>query len=307
MSTFPDGVFQYGGQPVGAHFSHPWATAYFVDADTGSDSLTGLKPTEAKATIDAAVQLMGVGDVLYIRPQAYVVGTGHQRYTESATVDLAQSDLSIIGVGYPRNNEFGVRMKATSSQVECLDVSGPSLHVENMGFFSDGTATNTVLLRNNGATNTQRGGDGYVFYNCHFKDATALSQGGQAGRWIDCTFRCQTSMLTIGSAGVANYNVIVRRCYFLDSGTTAPTHPQLTDGGGGTYCLWVDHSYFGKIPTTTAYYLSVSGANSSGMVTDSFFNTTNLDTDTDISIASSNFMLVGCYDKTGLVDDTNDG
>jgi hypothetical protein len=306
MSTFPDGVFEYGGAPVsGGRFSSPWATHWFVDGVSGNDGNDGKGPTSAKSTIDAAAQLMGVGDVCYIRPQTYVVGTGHARYTECVTIDLAQSDLTFIGAGYPRNNEFGVRMKATSSEVYCLDSSAPSLHLENMAFFSDGTATNTIILRSNGATNTQRN-DGCVLYNCHFKDATALIQGGQAQRIISCTFQYLAGQLVLGTPSSSSYNVRIQNCAFLDSGTTAPTHPQITDGGGGAYCLWIDHSYFGKIPTTTAYYISIAGANSSGMITDSFFNTTNLDTDDDISIASSNFMLVGCYDKTGLVDATAD-
>lgn len=64
MSTFPDGVYQFGGEPVGgARFSSPWATAWFVDGTDGSDANTGKKPDTAKATIDAAVQLAGKSDI----------------------------------------------------------------------------------------------------------------------------------------------------------------------------------------------------------------------------------------------------
>jgi hypothetical protein len=304
LSTFPDGVFQYGGQPIGSHFSHPWATAWFVDAATGSDAFDGKKPTSAKATIDAAVQLMGVGDVLYIRPQAYVVGTGHQRYSECATIDLAQSDLSIIGVGYPRNNEFGVRMKCDGTSLYCFDVSGPSCHFENIGLFSS-SGTYTLYARNNGVTATQRGSDGITLYNVNSKGSPLFIQGGQAARVINCVFNNAAYELILSDGTVTGVNQQVRGCAFLDTAqATAVTHPHVSAGGQAE--LWIDECFFGRIPTSTAYYILLTGANSSGMATRCFFNTTNLDTDTDISIDSSAFAVVGCYDTTGLVDSTND-
>ena len=308
MSGTPDMLTQLGGMPVGgAKYTNPFATHYFVDGNSGngSDANDGLAPDRAKATIDAAAQIMTVGDVCYIRPKTYVVGTGHARYEECVTVDLAQSDLTFIGAGYHRSNEFGVRMKADGTTLYCFDSSAPSLHLENIGFFGS-SSTNTIIIRSNGATNTQRS-DGFCAYSCNFKGDTTLVQGGQAPRFIDCVFNEATTQLCIGATNVSNYNAIVRGCFFLDNGTTAPTHPQYSDGGGGTYCLWLDNCYFGKKPTTSAYYITISGANSSGMATNCFFNITNLDTDTDISIASSSFMMVGCYDATKeLVDATND-
>jgi len=304
MTTFSDMAFDLGGRPLGgAKYANPFAKHWFVDGGV-TNSGDGKAPDRAYKTIQEAVTAAGVGDVVYVRPKTYVVGTGHARYEECVTVDLAESDLSIIGAGYSRSNEFGVRMKADGTTLYCIDSSAPSLHLENMGFFGS-SSTNTIIIRNNGATNTQRS-DGFTAYNCNFKGDTTLVQGGQAPRFTDCVFNEATNQLCIGAPAASSYNAIVRGCYFLDNGTTAPTHPQYQDGGGGTYCLWIDNCYFGKIPTTTAYYITIAGANSSGMATNCYFNTTNLCTDDDISIASSNFMLVGCYDKTGLVDDTAD-
>ena len=308
MSTSPDMLFEFGGAPVGGkRFSNPFATHWFVDGVDGHDNNSGKNPDKAKATIDAAAQLMGVGDVCYIRPQTYVVGTGHARYTESVTIDLAQSDMSFIGTGYSRSNEFGVRMKATSTEVECIDVSAPSCHFENIGLFGDGTATNTLLARNNGGTNTQRGSDGITLYRINSKGAPLKITGGQAARVIDCVFNNAAYELILADPAASGYNQQVRGCAFLDTGGgTAVTHPHVSAPGSNIYDVWIDGCYFGKIPTTTAYYFECGAAQSTGMITGSYFNTTNLDTDTDISIAASNIMLVGCYDKTGLVDATND-
>lgn len=306
MSGTPDMLTQWGGVPVGGQrYTSPWATHWFVDGVNGSDARDGKSPGKAKATIDAAAQLMGVGDVCYINPQTYVVGTGHARYEECVTVDLAQSDLSFIGTGYSRSNEFGVRMKCDGSTLYCFDVSGPSCHFENIGLFSSG-GTNTLLARNNGATATQRGSDGITLYRVNSKGSPLKIVGGQAARVIDCVFNNAAIELIIADPAVSGYNQQIRGCAFLDTGQeTAVTHPHISSASSNSVALWVDHCYFGLIPTTTAYYFQCA-VNSSGMITDSFFNQVNLDTDTDISIGGSGFKVVGCYDKTGLIDASND-
>jgi len=308
MTTFGDQVFEFGGAPVsGGRYTNPFATHWFVDGNSGegNDGFDGKAPNRAKATIDAAVQLMGVGDVLYIRPKHYVVGTGHARYEECATIDLAQSDISIIGAGYSRNNEFGVRMKCDGTSLYCIDSSAPSVHVENIGLFSS-SGTYTAYFRNNGATNTQRN-DGVTLYNVNSKGSPLYIQGGQATRVINCVFNNAAGELILADNTVTGVNQLVRGCHFLDTAqSTAVTHPHVWAPGANVVDLWVDHCYFGLIPTTTAYYIQIDGAQASGMATGCYFNQTNLDTDTDVDVSGSNFMIVGCYDKTGLVDATDD-
>ena len=307
MTTFADMAFDLGGRPLGGtKFSNPFTTHWFVDGVDGSDAFDGTAPSRAKSTIDAAVQLMGVGDVLYIRPKTYVVGTGHARYEECVTVDLAQSDLSIIGAGYSRNNEFGVRMKATSTEVYCFDISGPSCHIENIGLFSDGTATYTLFARNNGGTNTQRGSDGITLYNVHSKGDILYIQGGQAARVTNCVFYNAARQLVIADAGASGYNQQIRGCSFLNSNGTAPTHAPLYFGGANVYGLWVDHCFFGEVPTTEAYFISGGAAQSDGIISNCVFDTVNLDWDDDVSLGGGAIYMVGCYDQTGLVDGTAD-
>ena len=108
MSIAPDMLFHMGGVPVGgARFSSPWATHWFVDGTDGNDNNDGKTPGTAKATIQAAVTASTGGDVIYIRPQVYTLGTGFARYTEDITVAQAQTagsgteanaNKSIIGV-----------------------------------------------------------------------------------------------------------------------------------------------------------------------------------------------------------------
>jgi len=310
LSTFPDGLYEYGGVPVGgARFTSPWATHWFVDGISGSDANAGKKPNEAKATVDAAVQLAGVGDIIYIRPLVYVVGTGMARYTEQVTVDLAQSNLSIIGVNYPNNNEFGPRLRYISSGYN-MDVSGPALHLENIHFFEATSSSGPIILRNNGATNTQRGSDGFTAYNCHFKGGVVYLQGGQAGRFVNCVFYLgtpdiATGYLLLADSGVSGYNQQVRNCQFLDNNGAAPAVNYFTTAGAHVYNLLVEGCHFGQIPTSSAFF-TIGGTLSTGMIVNCFFNSTNVDTDTDVSIGGTTFRLVQCFDQTGMIDATND-
>ena len=176
MSRFPDGVFQYGGQPLGSLWASPWSKVLFVDGENGSDGVDGRKPTAALKTIQKAVDLATRGDVIYIRPQHYTIGTGFSRYTESVTttiggaggssgVHMTNSDISIIGCANTINPEYGVRWSWVTAAGYNLINPAPALHLENIGFYSEGTTTGgTMNLQNNGAADTQRGCDGTTIY-----------------------------------------------------------------------------------------------------------------------------------------------
>lgn len=92
MSTFPDGLYQFGGVPVSSAPEPIFGKVWFVDATNGSDDLDGLKPTQAKKTIQAAITAQianttSLGDAIYVFPGSYA---------ESLTGDLTK--VQIIGV-----------------------------------------------------------------------------------------------------------------------------------------------------------------------------------------------------------------
>ena len=280
--------------------ANPWGTSWFVDGTDGSDSYDGLSTSGSKATVDAAVQLAGVGDVVYIRPKAYVVGTGMARYTELITVDLAQSNLSIVGVNYPNNNEFGVRLAWTTTAAYVLDCSAPALHLENVHFFSDG-ATGSLILRNNGATNTQRN-DGCTIYGCNFKGGTAgvTIEGGQATRIIDSVFLHSAGTLTIATSSVSGYGQQIRGCSFLSNNGVLPTLQYLNASGAHVYNLWVDGCYFGIIPTA-AKFIILGGTLCDGLISNCFFNDADVHVTTDLTLGGTNMRVAGCWDWAGIV------
>jgi hypothetical protein len=243
---------------------------------------------------------MSVGDVCYIRPQAYVVGTGHARYQECVTVDLAQSDLTFIGTGYPRNNEFGVRMKAAAAQVYCFDISGPSCHIENIGLFSDG-GTYTLYARNNGTTATQRGSDGIVLYNVNSKGSPLYINGGQAARVIECVFHYATAaQLVIASPSASGYNQQIRNCSFLDNNGAQTTGPYLSASGAHVYSLIVDHSWFQQVPSG-GKYIVMGGTLNTGIISDCFFEDDDVTIASHMTLGGTEMRMIGCHDLTGEI------
>ena len=308
MSTFPDGLYEYGGVPVGgARFTSPWATHWFVDGISGSDANAGKKPNEAKATVDAAVQLAGVGDIVYVRPNAYVVGTGMTRYTEQVTVDLAQSNLSIIGVSYPNNSEFGARLAWTSTAGFVLDSSAPALHLENLHFFAGTTAIGSLILRNNAATNTQRN-DGCTMYGCNFKGGTTgngvVIQGGQAQRIINCHFHhAGAGQLTIATPSVSGVNQHIRNCVFCDNSTSGTTvaETDINASGAHVYSLLIERCFFNHVVPTSTFYIYLGGTLCTGLIAGCFFDDADVSTTTDINLGGTNMRIVGCYDASSAL------
>jgi len=299
MPHYAGQVYQFGGVPVGLNkFVGPWATHYFVDGGAGNDSHSGRKPDRALKTIQAAIDKAVVGDVIYVNPQAYVVGTGHARYTEDVTIALAQSDLSIIGAGYPKSNEFGVRMKTATGY--CLTTDAPSLHLENIGFFVDSGGTGAVLWDNDGASLTKRGSDGPVCYNCHFKGGTTLLTGGQAGQFIDCAFYHATGTLTIATPGVSGYNQLLRGCRFLDNNGAAPTGPYLNASGAHVYGLVVEFCTFQQVPSG-GKFIVMGGTLNTGVIFQCGFEDDDVHVTNNLTLGGTEMRLVGSYDYAGII------
>ena len=157
MSGTPDMLTHMGGVPVGgARFTSPWATHWFVDATDGNDNNTGKAPNRAKATIQAAVTASSGGDVIYIRPQTYKLGTGFNRYQEDITIAQGgaggtgvvdtNANKTIIGVTqrqYP-SDMLGVRTKYATAAHGGWLIQASGTHIEGIAHFGE-SATTTAM------------------------------------------------------------------------------------------------------------------------------------------------------------------
>jgi hypothetical protein len=99
MTTVADGLFQYGGSPVGTSldltkiFSTPSGTrkrgrAWFVDASTGTDG-DGRSPQKAFLTMQRAFNAVASGDIIYF------VG----KVTEQLVTPAQVFDVTVVGCG----------------------------------------------------------------------------------------------------------------------------------------------------------------------------------------------------------------
>ena len=310
MTTAPDMLMEFGGSPVGSgRFSSPWAKHYFVDAIDGSAGNAGLRPDDATKTIQQAVDLATGGDIIYIRPQRYNIDTMYGRYTENVTITMAtgltsgdavvDGMRSIIGVSANTfNADFsGVRWKQSSTGTNLINDT-PGLHVENVGFFSEGAASYGVLLRY--IADTHRGSEGTSFYHCAFKGKGLYVISGGDGLTIDsCRFQpaYDGTVADINLSGVINLRrPTIRNCEFLDGNSTKPSAPCITVTGTTTELLIRD-CYFPKLPTGNIY-IETSGA-VHGLIANCYFNEDDLDTDAEISLGTG-VRAVACYDAAGI-------
>jgi len=315
LSTFPDGLYQYGGQPVGAFlWASPWSTVYFVDGYSGNDGYSGLKPTEAKKTIAAATALLTRGDVIYIRPYPYGIGHGMERYTEDVTITaskgalgiagsasypiLSPSDVSIIGCVNTVTPQMGVRWKATAI---ALTNTSPALHVENIGFIAEDLKC--VSLLSNGNTDTQRGMDGTTFVNCDFKGGgVTAADGGSSLAFNRCRFEPKyngevDNALTITANLFPGSKYTIENCEFLDgSDGTAADGPWIVLTTVMKDVIIRD-CYFGQAPTNTTYITATNTVE--GVVQNCYFGHANMTLTTEIT--GTGLHLSGIYDLLGLV------
>jgi len=293
-------------------FKDLWAVPWFVDGVNGSDSSSGLGADLSKATIQAAISAAGRGDVIYVRPLAYKIGTGFNRYTEDITVILGgaggsaveatKSDISLIGITESRNPEFGPRIKATTIGMQ---IDAPAFHIENMGFYAE-DATYAIYLRNNGATYTQRGSDGFTMYNCVVKGSGLyIASGGDGARIEKCRFHTKYDG-TSGGIGAILYSCSANpgtRLQILNSifqggnVTEQPATAYITILPPMTVALIKGNTFF-KIPAD-AHYINAAGASNTGAIVDNFFADADIVLETDLHIGG--MVQAGNFDTGGIV------
>jgi len=313
------GIYKHSGIPVpaglGVRFASPWATHYFIDGIDGSDSNSGLKPDDAFATIQQYFDTATGGDVAYIRPKQWTLGTGFARYTEDVSVSLGGSggsgvtatnaNMSLIGVT-PDNlptDFLGVRWKYSSATP--LTVDAPKLHIENIGFFVE-DATYCINLRNNGATRTQEGTSGFSIYNCAIKgDGALYGNGANELQIINCRFQSKYDGTTGGINLVGSSNQVVRpiiaHCNFIGGNAnnmaTAPIQ-----GAAPWYDTLIYDCYF-NAETDSNIFISIAGTTNTGMVADCYFGVDQMsDLITNGTTHASGIYYVNMHDENTGVD-----
>ena len=120
MTTFADGVYQYGGVPVGGLFST--GKAWFVKPSTGSDGNSGKSPDRALKTLATALSkaTANSGDVVYLIAESNTASatTDYQ----STALDWNKDGVHLVGVGC--TTMIGQRSRISNLSTATAIVSG---------------------------------------------------------------------------------------------------------------------------------------------------------------------------------------
>lgn len=189
MTTFGDGVFQYGGAPVGTELAKPWAKHWFVDAKRGSDANSGRSPLKPKLTMSSAFGVVGSGDVIHVRGKV----------REQLTTPTGVFDVTIYGgPNLPRHaddhTESG-RKRGSSAATWTAPASGSAAgallninqqgwRVEGVCFQISGSATRCIeLIKTDDSGDDERDGGHFKLVNCKLQnDISSPAQIGLALR-----------------------------------------------------------------------------------------------------------------------------
>lgn len=133
MSTFPDGLFQYGGAPVGLSGFFPAirkdAKVYFVDPANGNDNNSGLKPDEALDTVEAAYNktVDKQGDIVFLLGDGSTTGTARDN-----AIVWSNSNTHLIGVTAPTPNQRA-RIAPPTTDAADVDAYTPYITLSGSG------------------------------------------------------------------------------------------------------------------------------------------------------------------------------
>jgi len=309
MSTFPDGLFQYGGQPVAsAVYANPWATAFFVDDDNGNDNNSGLKPAESKLTISSAITAASSGDVIYIRQPAFdsTDATEPGRYTENLVVPFAKSGLSLVGCGNNPHNPMYTMVKFSTAGYG-VNLYAPSTTIENLCFNKDAATTGLIYI--NGDESASQCAWGTLLSNLQIRNADGTANPGvlfYAGSY--CTIHnvdfeaCHTGVYIASGGNHPIRSLRIQDCRFKGSNGSAVGGANIDSTGGSIiYELEILRCYFERVPT--GQFIDLEGTTAYGIISDCHFG----DDDVSCTTTGSNInkpttvFVTGCYDDSGTM------
>lgn len=231
MTTVADGLFQYGGMPVGMGippFLSRNAKVFFVDPVNGADGNDGRSPHRAFATLYQLHNKMTSGN----NDVGFLIGNGGTTATARLSLALAQtidstattgkltwskSACHLIGVAAPGMIATRARIapptgtytQATFGTGDFVEVSGSGCYFSNIslfhGFSTGGTAQ--ICWKNSGGRN--------VYDNVHFggmgdaasaqdADSRSLVISGTSGEnlFVNCTIGLDTVTRTVANASL---------------------------------------------------------------------------------------------------------
>ena len=240
MSMVSDGLYQYGGAPVGLPVTiggNGVGTYYFVDPTNGSDGNTGKTIKKAFASLDKAYDAVtsNNNDVIVLGTNAThtINGTSFSG-TDSLTV--SKSRVNILAADLPgRIIQQGAKVTVSSSSTEAFVIKNTGTRNSFKGLKVIQNSTNAAAL-----TAFQDGGEGTLLDHCSFTfgvadnldqtDAYEILTGADSATYQYCTFGSDTLVTSAARTVMALDQVttsqefksnLIKECYFQINSSTA--------------------------------------------------------------------------------------
>lgn len=172
-TNFTSGVSSYGVPILPPQGNFSAGNVWFVNSVSGSDGNTGIKPSQAFATLAKAItsanatgytnglQGTSTDDTIYVL-------AGHaESVIAAASIACSKNGLNIIGLGQGRNRPTFTWTTATTAS---WTVTGNNVTIKNCVFVGTGIAS---LVKMFAVT-----GDDVTFESCEFDHANATNQAG---------------------------------------------------------------------------------------------------------------------------------
>lgn len=206
MTTFGDGVYAWGGLPVGAA-SIPTTSGntYFVNYGTGADAGSGKSQTQPWKTLEYAYSQVTTNndDIICL--------LGSSTHVLSAMLDITKSRVHIIGLDGTNGRLYGqnakVSLTATSgaTNIATMRNLGVRNSFTNIKWMNASTVTEGIYC-------VAEGGEYALYTNCEIYKSTDLDQTGAAELVMNGD-SCQMIGCTVGSLAdpVAGSSIIRAR------------------------------------------------------------------------------------------------
>ena len=288
--------FKYGlksrGMPITSAGTYAgwWGNdVWFVDDQNGNDANGGADPLNAVKTIQAAINLAGANDTIFLRPRdlggdvEYPGYSAHGYYTGNVATKTTQQGLSIIGTGSGSGitSKVQVMIEPTSgSTAATIQVNSPCVSIENVGVkqIDESTGNAGGGINATSTYNTVQAW-GLTVSNCFFKDFQSAGSGMgtitlNTAHWATiqhCYFRESDMAIRIQSIEALVKAPTIKDCTF--SGAAADIDVCIMMGDVKN--LLIDEcTFLSAKPTagTKDIYIYMSGTVGSGIVSNCRFS-----------------------------------
>jgi len=273
MTTFADGLYQYGGVPVTSPAGVPILTSppLFVDTVNGVDAGSGTSPTKAFATLTYALTQVGTGNAAYAT--IFLLQGSTVTISSATSLLLNVANVAIIGLGTGAQRPV---FAYTTANTAAIPVSAANVTVQNIrhtgGFLSIARAYTVTAA-------------GFTLDGCDFTDNTGVLNFLNI---VNCTGAANTAdRLTVtnnvwNGLGTTSVNSFVLTANDIDSLTFSGNTANLattTDAASGVTVtagiltkasIAFNRTYRKNTATTAGALVSLGGTTSTGLINNNY-------------------------------------